>query len=77
MSCDLDLGRSVVDSLKPSEIVVSFSSLSRWPDPPTPPTKEESKLDLKSAKGKDKAAANRESRMEAMTTESSSMLDSK
>ena len=68
---------SVVDSLKPSEIVVSYSSLSRWPDPPPPPAKEESKLDLKSAKGKDKAAADRESRMEAMTTESSSMLDSK
>lgn len=77
---DLDL-EAVVDSLKTSEIVVSFSCLSRWPDPPPPPSKEESKLDLKSGGGKagkgDKSAADKESRMEAMTAESSSLLDSK
>ena len=63
-----------MDSLKPTELVVSLSSLSRWPEPPPAPIKEEqSKADLKAGKAKEK---DRESRIEAMTVESSSIMDS-
>ena len=63
-----------MDSLKATELVVSMSSLSRWPESVPPPIKEEqSKADLKAGKGKEK---DRESRVEAMTAESSSVVDS-
>jgi hypothetical protein len=43
----------VVDNLQPTEIVVSFSSLSRWPEPPPAPVEEKkSHTSLKGAKDK-------------------------
>ena len=62
--------KSVVDNLKPTEIVVSFSAVSRWNEPPSP-SKEESKSNLKS---KDR---DRDSRAENLTAESSSVVDGK
>ncbi|XP_053396619.1 androglobin-like isoform X26 [Mercenaria mercenaria] len=50
-----------VDSLQPTEIVVSFSSLSRWPEPPPPPVEEKkSHTSIKGAKDRvdDKEATN-------------------
>ena len=44
---------SVVDNLQPTEIIVSFSSLSRWPEPPPPPV-EEKKSHTSIKGGKDK-----------------------
>ena len=44
---------SDVDNLQPTEIVVSFSSLSRWPEPPPPPV-EEKKSHTSTKGGKDK-----------------------
>ena len=64
-----------VDSLKPTEIVVSFSALSRWNDPPPPPAKEESKTNLKGGKG-DKSS-DRDSKAEQLTAESSSVIEGK
>ncbi|XP_033740802.1 androglobin-like isoform X8 [Pecten maximus] len=44
-----------VDSLKPTEIVVNFSSLSRWHDPPpTPMEEKKSHTSVKGGKGGDK-----------------------
>lgn len=69
----LNLSILVVDSLKPTELTVSFSSLSHWPDtPPAPPKDEMSKFDLKAAKAKDK---DKDSKFEVMTVESSSVLE--
>ncbi len=62
----------VVDNLKPTEIVVSFSAVSRWNEAPPPPTKEESKTNIKGGKDKD-----RDSKAENLTAESSSLMDGK
>jgi len=56
----------VVDNLKPTDIVVSFSALSHWNDPP-PPTKEDSKLNL--------TRRDRESRCDALANENSSVTE--
>lgn len=51
----------VVDNLQPTEIVVSFSSLSRWPEPaPAPIEEKKSHTSVKGAKDKidDKEATN-------------------
>ena len=54
--------RPVVDNLKPTDIVVSFSALSHWNDPP-PPSKEESKVNV--------SRRDRESRADALANENS------
>ena len=46
-----------MDSLKPTEIIVSFSSLSYWNEPPVVATKDEAKTPVKLSK------TDRESRM--------------
>ena len=65
----------VVDNLKLTEIVVSFSSLSRWPEPPAGApgagSKEESKGNLKRDKT---AGGDRDSKADVIT-ESSSVID--
>ena len=61
-----------MDNLKPTEIVVSFSSLSRWPDPPALGAgKEESKANLKRDKT---GGGDRDSKADVIT-ESSSIID--
>ena len=58
----------VVDNLKPTEIVVSFSAVSKWNDIPGPPAREESRANMKHK--------DRDSKMaEALTADSSSVLD--
>ena len=65
-----------MDNLKPTEIVVSFSALSRWNDPPPPPAKEESKTNMKPGKGdKGDKASDRDSKAEQLTAESSSVIE--
>lgn len=41
-----------MDNLQPTEIVVSFSSLSRWPEPPAVMEEKKSHTSLKGAKDK-------------------------
>ena len=60
----------VVDNLKPTEIVVSFSAVSRWIEPLS--EKEASKTNLKAGRERD-----RESRADNLTAESSSIVDGK
>ena len=60
-----------VDNLQPTEIVVSFSSLSRWPEPPPPPV-EEKKSHTSIKGGKDKI-----DEKEITHITSSSMLEGK
>jgi len=43
----LNIHSTVVDSLKPTEIIVSFSSLSYWNEPPVVTTKDEAKTPMK------------------------------
>ena len=58
--------------MKPTEIVVSFSAVSKWNEPPSPPAREESRSNVKQ---RDK---DRDSKMaEALTAESSSIIDGK
>lgn len=59
-----------MDSLKPSEVVVSYSCLSRWNEPAAPPAKEESKTSMKGGKDKE-----RESKTEVLPLESSMVLE--
>ena len=56
----------VVDNLKPTDIVVSFSALSHWNDPP-PLTKEDSKLNM--------TRRDRESKADALANENSSVTE--
>ena len=58
--------RPVVDNLKPTDIVVSFSALSHWNDPP-PLTKEDSKLNM--------TKRERESKGDALANENSSITE--
>ena len=53
-----------MDSLQPTEIVVSLSALCRWNDPI--PIKDESRVNMRS---------NRESRADNLTTDSSSVVE--
>jgi len=43
----LNIRSTVVDSLKPTEIVVSFSSLCYWNEPPVIATKDDTKTPMK------------------------------
>jgi hypothetical protein len=62
----------VVDSLKPTEIVVSFSALCRWSEPPPPPVQEEPKTSLKSRE----KTSDRDSKAEDLTLDSMSIMES-
>lgn len=68
----------MVDSLKSTELIFSYSALSRWPEPPVVvSTKEESKAEFKATGGKgkgDKGMERGETRVDAQTTDSGSVM---
>lgn len=75
LKLNLNSQPAVVDNLKPTEIVVSFSALSRWNEPPAPPAKEESKTALRTARGEKDKGSDRDSKAENLTVDSTSVID--
>ena len=65
-----------MDNLKPTEIVVSYSSLSRWHEPPPSPVKEkESHEKVKAGKGDKEKGDTSKIAEEPSATASGSQLD--